>query len=575
MTRRFLLFVLFAGLAATLSAASGKTKIIKQMKPIHDKSEVMRSRSFKKSSEDKQGVTAALKYEQIADMTTARMSHQLLPSGNGFVAVGGRTTGFQLTRTAEIYQNGTWSELPISSPHDGAFSVKLGDGRFMVGGGFSAAGGVGQSKSVDIYDPSTRIFVSGPDLKVSRAMSKAISVGSYVYVSGNWYGDDAVMDCYDGTTFTTVGNMDGRSNPYLFSDSQGIVYSLAATDTKGASFGFYTHDDGSQALLADMYDPATGETKYLVMPFTPEFCPLALSDDVRVEDYHIAYDGENYYFILARQGAKYSLCLFAAEEQELYSYTSFDIPSVDPVTGEAISYRSGVIVNQAKGEVYLIGTSGQVTNQRLHIISLNYLGDEWTIASASGFHHNMLTASWTLLNDGRLACSGGGINDNRDAQPTAYIFTTPVAGQGNETPDDPQEKGNTLVVLTKDGVETTFLLSEKPEVRFADTSLRVVSTKADVTYQLSDILRFTYLKKSSTGIDDIVDNSAEVDYQEGTLVISRLKANDTVGIYSLDGALVRQLTAERAGTYRLNLAPLPQGVYVVKAGNTSYKIMKR
>lgn len=52
---------------------------------------------------ESQGVTAALKYEKVADMTVARMSHQFFPSGNGFVVVGGRTTGFQLTRTAELY----------------------------------------------------------------------------------------------------------------------------------------------------------------------------------------------------------------------------------------------------------------------------------------------------------------------------------------------------------------------------------------------------------------------------------------------------------------------------------------
>lgn len=52
---------------------------------------------------ESQGVTATLKYEKVADMTVARMSHQFFPSGNDFVVVGGRTTGFQLTRTAELY----------------------------------------------------------------------------------------------------------------------------------------------------------------------------------------------------------------------------------------------------------------------------------------------------------------------------------------------------------------------------------------------------------------------------------------------------------------------------------------
>jgi hypothetical protein len=188
--------------------------------------------------QQRQGVTAQLRYEQIANMNTPRMGHQAFPSGNGLVVVGGHTTGFQFTPTAELYLDGTWTSLSIGNAHDGAFSVPLPDGRFMVGGGFSAAGGVGQSKAVDIYDPNTRTFTVGSQLTVARAQSQAISVGSRVYVSGNWYADDKVMDCYDGSSFTAVGDMDGRSVPYLFADRSGNVYSMSPSDIKGQSFGF-------------------------------------------------------------------------------------------------------------------------------------------------------------------------------------------------------------------------------------------------------------------------------------------------------------------------------------------------
>ena len=78
---------------------------------------------------DKEGVKSTLKYEKVADMLTPRMAHQAFPSGNGLVVVGGRTTGFNLTKTAELYQDGTWTSLSIANNHDGAFAVKLSDGR--------------------------------------------------------------------------------------------------------------------------------------------------------------------------------------------------------------------------------------------------------------------------------------------------------------------------------------------------------------------------------------------------------------------------------------------------------------
>jgi sugar lactone lactonase YvrE len=64
--------------------------------------------------------------------------------------------------------------------------------------------------------------------------------------------------------------------------------------------------------------------------------------------------------------------------------------------------------------------------------------------------------------------------------------------------------------------------------------------------------------------------------QEGdVLVISQVKAGATVSVYALDGKLIRQLTAPHAGTYRLNLSELPAGLYLVKADNVTYKIVKR
>ena len=123
----------------------------------------------------------------------------------------------------------------------------------------------------------------------------------------------------------------------------------------------------------------------------------------------------------------------AEDYSDMFFYFDFfKIPTVDDA-GNAITWRGGVKINDARNELYLIGTSGPVTNQTLHIITLSFDNMGWTIASAKGFKHNLLSASWTLLADGRLACTGGGINSNFDAQKYAYIFTPPaVISEGTE-----------------------------------------------------------------------------------------------------------------------------------------------
>ena len=527
-----------------------------------------------RADDPRQGVRATLRYEQAADMAVARMAHQTFPSGDGLVVVGGRTTGFQLTKTAELWQNGTWTTIPIASAHDGAFAVRLSNGRYMVGGGFASAGGVGQTKVTDIYDPTTRTFTTGPQLTTARAQSMAMAVGSQVYVSGNWYADDPTMDFYDGASFKAVAQTDGRTSPYMMYDADGNIYAFSSLNERGQSFGYYTDDDGEQ-LLVDRYSPATGETRYLALPFTSENSLLPLSDDVRPSDYHVVYSGYNCYLLLSRAADGCRLYMLNLDQMGLYRFQNVVIPTADD-EGRTITWRGGVLTNSVRQEAYLIGASGPAARQTLHLISLNYDTDEWTLATATGFSHNLLSASWTVLSDGRLACTGGSVNDNTDARPTVYLFTPPVAGQGDTEPDPgPLVDRNYLVVETKNHVLTTYMLAERPQVRFEGANLRVVSAKADVTYRLSDILRFTYEKRSVTGVSELQAEPAAVDYEDGELVISGLKAGAAVGVYSLDGKLVRQLTARHAGTYRLSLAALPQGVYIVKADNITYKIMKR
>lgn len=167
--------------------------------------------------------------------------------------------------------------------------------------------------------------------------------------------------------------------------------------------------------------------------------------------------------------------------------------------------------------------------------------------------------------------------NHSNSQPSheANAFTLPHAGEQDSQNTRGTYGGPTLLVLTKDGAQTAYALSEKPQVKFEGKNLHITSSKVDITYALSDIVRFTYADLDPSGIDEIGETQTEVGYQDGTLTISQLKAGATVTVYGIDGKQVRQLKATRAGTYRLNLSALPQGVYIIKADTITYKIMKR
>ena len=149
----------------------------------------------------------------------------------------------------------------------------------------------------------------------------------------------------------------------------------------------------------------------------------------------------------------------------------------------------------------------------------------------------------------------------------ALLFVVSLAFAASQPP--------VLVITTKDQVQHEFRLSDKAQVTFEGSSLVVTAPNLSSTYPLSDVLRFNYKDVDPSGIDTIHDNDAQIDYENGTLILTHLKRNAIVGIYDAAGKLVRQMKAGRAGTYRLSIEQLPFGVYIVKAGTTTFKIARR
>jgi hypothetical protein len=132
----------------------------------------------------------------------------------------------------------------------------------------------------------------------------------------------------------------------------------------------------------------------------------------------------------------------------------------------------------------------------------------------------------------------------------------------------------TLVVLTRDNAQHMFVLTDKPEVTFEGTDLVVTCVNSTTTFALPDVIRFTYLN-ATDAVEELTADEAHVNFKDGMIVIDQLKAGATVAVYSVDGRLVRQLTARESGSYSVNLSELPTGVYVVKADRVTYKIAKR
>ena len=131
--------------------------------------------------------------ERLPDLNVPRSGHVLAYVDGELTVIGGHTTGFVPTATAEFYRDGRWQLVETLFPHDFGFGVVLPSQEVLVGGGCAEAFGIGQTFGVELYNPRTHGFAPLPilDRRRTRASAARLSDGTLA-VAGNWYAEDAI-----------------------------------------------------------------------------------------------------------------------------------------------------------------------------------------------------------------------------------------------------------------------------------------------------------------------------------------------------------------------------------------------
>lgn len=178
-----------------------------------------------------------LEAERLPDMTVPRSGHSAFLANGKVTVVGGHTSGFVLTPTAEYFEDGKWHQLQTVYTHDGGISIVMKSGLVLLAGGFKDNLGIGQSFEVELYDPATHQSKGFGCLDQKRVAGAAVELDSgRVMITGNWYTNDGI-EIFDGkTTFSHVRDVtQSRYLPHLFRTSDGDVLIVAGYDNHGES----------------------------------------------------------------------------------------------------------------------------------------------------------------------------------------------------------------------------------------------------------------------------------------------------------------------------------------------------
>ena len=358
--------------------------------------------------------------ERLPDLNIPRSAHALVAPDGELTVIGGHTTGFLLTRTAEYYKDGKWNLVETLYPHDFGSVVVLPSGEVIVAGGCDEPFGIGRSFGVECYDKTTHRFSALPILDVRRTRhSMALQSDGALLVSGNWHGSDGVGSYSQengGLVFQQVSQE--RANPFILqvAPDNALIFSDNDNDTDRDFLGKILVDQ----LQGDAFEE----------PLLQEWKPLTRESSFFMSDYFIgneAVGGYAWLIPVKRDDGQRGILKLVGDTFSLLE-TEDSIPMLNPA-GTPIPWNYYMVDRSSESSYYL---SNPLPSGHIYVCKIDYGASlrgkkaPLTLYDAKLWDEGKVLRNLypVLLSGGRIALAGGYSSDNYHPVADAFILHT-------------------------------------------------------------------------------------------------------------------------------------------------------
>ena len=352
--------------------------------------------------------------ERLPDMTMPRSGHNAFYVNGELTVVGGHTTNFVTTPTAEYLADGQWHPMTMAYPHDNGFAVVLQSGEVIIGGGHSEPLGVGQTYLLERYTAATHTFEGFGCLDCRRVLANATQLADgRVIISGNHYADDAI-GCYDGRSQVehVRSVVQPRSNPYILPTADDNALIVGGNDQYDRQPDSVWVDrvkgDAFRVPLLERWHPV-----YTDQPFSSSGCSIG---------------GHAYLLTTTDRNGQLGIVMV---RDTVFSL----LPTACPIPMETcygpVFYKGPVAVDRERQRGYVMGIDSLFRRQ--YVLAIDYAQEP---AALTLYYTDTLEqANITIpvvTPDGDLLLAGGNPNNNYKPLSSVWLYhfgtTAPTAG---------------------------------------------------------------------------------------------------------------------------------------------------
>ncbi len=366
--------------------------------------------------------------ERLPQLNIPRTGHHTFFVGGEALVVGGHTSGFVLTKTAEYYKGGRWHLLNTVYAHDHALALRTKEGNVIVAGGHEKDLGVGQTFSVEKYLPSTHSFQGFGCLDRKRCFADAVEIDSgNIIITGNWYHDDGCEQTGGSNLFQSVCNVSqSRSCPYIFRTGKNKVMTFSSCDNRGKT---------NVTIRIDRLD-GTCFTVPLFNQWRPFYCQVM----ARSSDSFIGDETNNEYAYLFTAVNQVGQLALVKTEGERFDLLKTDCPMpVKGVDGEKIAYFSYVTADTLRKKAYVMGFGENPGKRRLYVLNIQYKERPAKLSLAYTDPMDSIGLCQPVIDlNGNLIMAGGTLfadanSDNFNPQSTALVIYTSTSPENKSS----------------------------------------------------------------------------------------------------------------------------------------------